>query len=410
MALMKVLSGNSAAAEAVRQVHPEVVVGYPITPSTPILEKIAGFIADGQLDTGLINAESDHSAISACIGASAAGGRVFCATASQGLALMHEILFIASSLRLPIVAAVANRALSAPISIHADHSDAMAQRDCGWIQLFSENAQEAYDNIVQAFKIAEHPDVKTPVMVGMDGFITSHAMANMTLEETADIAEFVGKCTPAYSLLDNENPITVGSIDISDHYFEHKVNQLQGIQNARKVIKDVGKEFGDRFSRYYGNYESYKLEDAEYAVVLMSSSAGTAKESVDELRNKGEKVGLLKLRVFRPFPHRELKERLSHLKSIAVLDRAVSPGSYGGPLFSEIRSSLYDLENRKPLVLPYIYGLGGRDISMNHFQDVFMEIKEKSGKAGANTGANIGENAVEKVEIDTNTAFVNLRN
>lgn len=405
MAIMNVLSGNSAAAEAVRQVQPDVVVGYPITPSTPILEKIAAFIADGQINTELINAESDHSALSACIGASAAGGRVFTATASQGLALMHEILFIASSLRLPIVAAVANRALSAPITIHADHSDAMAQRDCGWIQLFSENAQEAYDNIIQAFKIAEHPDVKTPVMVGMDGFITSHTMTNMLMEETDDIAEFIGKYTPAYSLLDNENPITVGSIDISDHYFEHKVNQLQGMKHARKVIKDVGKEFGDRFSRYYGNYESYKLEGAEHAVVLMSSSAGTAKESVDELRSKGEKVGLLKLRVFRPFPYLELKERLSHLKSIAVLDRALSPGSYGGPLFSEIRSSLYDLENKKPLVFPYVYGLGGRDIVMNHFHDVFMEIKEKSAAVGENAGEKVGEN----VEIDTDTVFINLR-
>lgn len=406
MAVMNVLSGNSAAAEAVRQVLPDVVVGYPITPSTPILEKIAIFIADGQLDTELINAESDHSAISACIGASAAGGRVFSATASQGLALMHEILFIASSLRLPIVVAVANRALSAPITIHADHSDAMAQRDCGWIQLFSENSQEAYDNIIQAFKIAEHPDVKTPVMVGMDGFITSHAMANMLVEETGDIATFVGKCFPAYSLLDNENPITIGSIDISDHYFEQKVNQLQGMKNARKVIKEVGKEFGDRFSRYYGNYESYKLEDAEHAVVLMSSSAGTAKESVDELRSKGEKVGLLKLRVFRPFPHREIKEKLAHLKSIAVLDRAMSPGSYGGPLFSEIRSSLYDLENRKPLVFPYIYGLGGRDIAMSHFQDVFLEIKEKSTNGADRTG----EKAGEKVEVNADVAFINLRN
>lgn len=405
MAVMKVLSGNSAAAEAVRQVHPDVVAAYPITPSTPIIEKIAGFIADGQIDTELINAESDHSAVSACIGASAAGGRVFTATASQGLALMHEILFIASSLRLPIVAAVANRALSAPITIHTDHSDSMAQRDCGWVQLFSENAQEAYDNIIQAFKIAEHPDVKTPVLVGMDGFITSHAMANMLVEETADIAEFVGKCVPAYSLLDNENPITIGSIDISDHYFEHKVNQLQGMKNARKIIKEVGKEFGDRFGRYYGNFESYKLDDAEFAVVLMSSSAGTAKESVDELRSKGEKVGLLKLRVFRPFPYRELKERLSHLKAIAVLDRAVSPGNYGGPLFSEIRSSLYDLENRRPLVFPYIYGLGGRDIAMNHFRDVFMEIKEKSAKIGEKAGEKVGE----KVEIDTDTAFINLR-
>jgi pyruvate ferredoxin oxidoreductase alpha subunit len=377
----------------VKQVCPDVVVGYPIAPATPILEEIASFLSNGQIDTELVNADSDHSAISACIGASAAGGRVFSATASQGLAMMHETLFIASSLRLPIVVAVANRALSAPINIHADHSDAMAQRDCGWIQIFSENAQEAYDNVIQAFKIAEHPEVKTPIMVELDGFITSHAMTNMLVEETPEIVEFIGKCNPAYSILDKDNPVTVGSIDMPDYYFEHKVNQLHGIKNARKVIKEVGKEFGDRFGRYYGYFEPYKLEDADYAVVLMNSSAGTAKELVDELRNKGEKVGLLKIRVFRPFPYQALKESLSHLKAVAVMDRVLTPGSYGGPLFNEIRSALYDLENR-PFVLPYIYGLGGRDIAVNHFRNVFGEIKEK---------------CEEKVEARTEVAFINLR-
>lgn len=393
MANMRVLSGNAAIAEAVKQVRPDVVVGYPIAPATPILEEIASFLSNGQIDTELVNTDSDHSAISACIGASAAGGRVFSATASQGLAMMHEILFIASSLRLPIVVAVANRALSAPINIHADHSDAMAQRDCGWIQILSENSQEAYDNMIQAFKIAEHPEVKTPIMVELDGFITSHAMANMLVEETPEVVEFVGKCNPAYSILDKNNSVTVGSIDMPDYYFEHKVNQLHGIKNARKVIKEVGKEFGDRFGRYYGYFESYKLEDADYAVVLMSSSAGTAKELVDELRTSGEKVGLLKLRVFRPFPFQELKESLSHLKAVAVMDRVLTPGSYGGPLFNEIRSALYDLENR-PFVCPYIYGLGGRDITVNHFRNVFGEIKEK---------------CEEKVEARTEVAFINLR-
>ncbi|MCP5105961.1 MAG: pyruvate ferredoxin oxidoreductase, partial [bacterium] len=262
-------------------------------------------------------------------------------------------------------------------------------------QFFSENAQEAYDNIIQAFKIAEHPEVKTPILVGMDGFITSHTMSNLWVEETADVSQFVGKCTPAYSLLDTENPITVGSIDMSDYYFEHKVNQLQGIENARKVIKEVGKDFGDRFGRYYGYFECYKLEDADYAVVLMSSSAGTAKETVDELRNKGEKVGLLKLRVFRPFPFQALRETLAPVKSIAVLDRVLTPGSYGGPLFNETRSALYDLESEnRPRVFPYVYGLGGRDIGMSHFRDIFSAIKEKS---------------MEKVEVNAETAFVNVR-
>lgn len=390
---MRVLSGNSAIVEAVKQVRPDVVAGYPVTPSTSILEEIASFVSNGQLDTELVNTESSYSAISACMGASAAGGRVFSAAASQGLAFMHEILFIVSSFRLPIVMAVANRALSAPINIHADHSDSMAQRDSGWIQIFSENSQEAYDNMIQAFKIAEHPEVKTPVMVGLDSFITTHTMTNMFVEETGEIAEFVGKYNSAYSILDTDNPITVGSIDKSDHYFEHKVNQLQGIENARRVIKEVGKEYGDRFGRYYGYFESYKLQDADYAIVLMSSSAGTAKELVDELRSKGEKVGLLKLRVFRPFPYHELEETLSHLKSIAVMDRVFTPGSFGGPLFNEIRSALFELQ-KKPLVFPYIYGLGGRNICMKHFQDVFMDIKEK---------------CEEKVETGAEVEFINLR-
>ncbi|HLP60782.1 MAG TPA: hypothetical protein VK186_18220, partial [Candidatus Deferrimicrobium sp.] len=352
------------------------------------------FIADGQLDAELINTESAYSCISTCIGAAAAGGRVFTVSASQGLAAMHEILFIASSLRLPIVAAVTNRALSAPLNIYADHSDAMAQRDCGWIQIFSENSQETYDNLIQAFKIAEHPEVKTPVMVGLDAFITSHEMANIWLEETDEVSDFVGKCTPAYSLLDSDNPITIGSIDGPDYYFEHKVDQLQGMENARKVIKEVGKEFGDRFSRYYGYFESYKLEDAEYAIVLMSSAAGTAKEVVDELRSRGEQVGLLKLRVFRPFPYQELKAALSHVKAIAVLDRVLTPGSYGGPLFNEIRAAMYDLEEQiQPLIFPYVYGLGGRDISLSHFHDIFQDI---------------GQN-IEKIEIKTGMAFINLR-
>jgi pyruvate ferredoxin oxidoreductase alpha subunit len=393
MAYMKVLSGNSAIAEAVKQVHPDVVVGYPITPSTSILENIASFVADGQMDIELINAESDHSAISACIGAAAAGGRVFSATASQGLALMHEILFIASSLRLPIVTAVTNRALSAPINIHADHSDAMAQRDSGWIQIFSENAQEAYDNVIQAFKIADHPEVKTPVMVGLDGFITSHTMTNVLMEKTAEISDFVGKCCPAYSLLDTDNPVTVGSLDTSDYYFEQKIHQTRGIENARKIIKEVGKEFGDRFGRYHGYFEPYKLDDADYAFVLMSSSAGAAKELVDELRSKDEKVGLLKLRVFRPFPYRELQEALSHVKAVAVLDRVLTPGTFGGPLFCEIRSALYDLE-KKPYVFPYIYGLGGRDISVSHFRELFKELEEKSR---------------EKVGINAEVGFINLK-
>ncbi|MCP4221251.1 MAG: pyruvate ferredoxin oxidoreductase [bacterium] len=393
---MKVLSGNSAIVEAVKQVQPDVMAGYPITPSTPILEEIASLISNDKLDGELIIAESDHSAMSACIGAAAAGGRVFGTSASQGLASMHEVLFIAASLRLPIVMAVTNRALSAPVNIHADHSDSMAQRDCGWIQMYSENAQEVYDNILQAFKISGHVDVKTPVMVGLDGFITSHTMTNITLEDGGEVDEFVGKPSVHYSLLD-KNPVIVGSVDDASYYFEHKVNQAEGIELSRQIIKQIGKDFGQRFGRFYGLFEEYKLEDAEYAILTMGSSAGTAKEAVDELRSKGEKVGLLKLRVYRPFPYNELKEAVAHLKSLAVLDRVLTPGSYGGPLFNETRSALYELE-QKPAVLPYVYGLGGRDINVGHFHEIFKEM---------------GEKTEEQVEAgrskNTEAVFINLR-
>ncbi|MCP5048023.1 MAG: pyruvate ferredoxin oxidoreductase [bacterium] len=377
MSAMRAMNGNSAMAEAVRQVTPDVVMSHPITPISPVIESIAESVADGRIDAEFVHAESGTSAISGCIGASAAGGRVFTATSSQDLASMHQMLMIASSLRLPIVAAVANRALAAPENVQADHSDTMAQRDNGWIHIYSENPQEAYDNLVQAFKIAEHSDVRTPVIVGMDGFVTSHSVENLVVEEAEDIGRFVGKFESVYSLLDNEHPVTAGSHARSDYYFEHKVSQLQGIENSRQVIKEIGREFGDRFGRYYGHFESYKLEDADFAVVLMSSAAGTAKEAVDQLRSRGEKAGLLKLRVFRPFPYHELSDTLSRLTAVAVLDRSVSPGGFGGPLFNEIRSALYDSQT-KPKVFPYIYGLGGREISPPDIEEIFKEIRENS--------------------------------
>ena len=373
----RVMDGNSAIAEAVKQVNPDVVVVHPITPATPMVEKIASFVANGQMDTEIVNVESGHSAISGCIGASAAGGRVFTASSSQGLISMHEALYIAASLRLPIVAGVANRALSAPENIQADHSDTMAEQSSGWIQLFSENPQEAYDNLVQAYKIAEHTTVRTPVMVGMDAFSTSHAIENLTIEAAEDVDGFVGKFNVGISLLDSEHPVTIGSHAGADYYFEHKVSQWQGMEEARKIIKEVGREYGDRFGRYYGFFESYKMEDADLALLLMGSAAGTAKEAVDRLRSQGERVGLLKLRVFRPFPYREIRENLSNCTSIAVLDRVFSPGTLGGPLFNETRAALYDAD-KKPLAFPYFYGLGGRDIGIAHFQEIFMEIKENS--------------------------------
>ena len=369
-----VLNGNTAAAEAVKQVSPDVVTLYPMASGAEMMAKIASFAADGLIDSEIINMESGQSTMSGSIGASAAGGRVFTFASSQSLSAMHEVLFIASSLRLPLVAAIVTGALSAPVNMIADHADALAERDCCWIQIFSENPQEVYDNIIQAYKIAEHMDVRIPIMVAADGFITSHSMENVIVEDAGEVAEFVGKFPPLHSLLDSDNPKTIGSVGQSQYYFEHKVNQLQGIENSRKIAKEVGKEFGNRFGRYYGFFESYKLDDAEYALVLMGSSTGTAKELIDELRGDGENVGLLKLRIFRPFPAAELKEALAGLKAVAVLERVLTPGSAGGPLFNEIRSALYD-EEKRPSIFPYIYGLGGRDIRMEHFREILKEMK-----------------------------------
>ncbi len=395
MSKMVVLNGNSAVAEAVRQVKPDVVPVYPFSPSSPILEHIASFIADGTIDSELVNMESSHSTMSTCIGAAAAGGRVFTATSSGGLASMQEPLCIASALRLPIVTALVNRALSPPENLYADHSDAMAERDCGWIQIFSENSQEAYDNTIQAFKIAEHPDIRTPVAVCLDSFVTSHTMENVVIEDGKEIDAFVGKLVPAYSLLDTEHPKTIGSRDLPEHYFEHRINQLQGIEQSRKIIRDIGRQFGDHFGRYYGFIEPYRLDDAETALVAMGSAAGTAKEAIDTCRKEGKKVGLLKLRIFRPFPFRELREALSGLKAVAVLDRSLTPGSIGGPLFNEIRAAVYDIANR-PLIFPYIYGLGGRNTSIEDFSNILETIEVESQKPAEEL-------------VQTGVKFINVR-
>ncbi len=375
MAERRILNGNAAIAEAIRQINPDVVAAYPITPSTAIVEYIAKFVADGLMTTEFVTPESEHSAMSMCIGSSAAGARVFTATASQGLALMFEMLYIASSLRLPIVAGIANRALSAPINIHGDHSDTMGARDSGWIQIYSENSQEAYDNVIQAFRIGEHRDVSTPVMVGMDGFILSHAVQDMLVEEDDKVKAFVRERNPLYSILDVDNPITVGPIDFTDYYFEHKRSQFVGMENAPEVILEVAEEFKKEFGREYGFFELYKMDDAEVAIVLLGSTAGTAKEVVDELREKGRKVGLVKIRVYRPFPAKELADVLSNLKAVAALDRAASPGAVGGPLFTDLRASLYEYEKR-PIIVDYIYGLGGRDIAPKHIAEVYERLEK----------------------------------
>ncbi len=376
------LTGNSAVAIAMKQINPDVCAAYPITPSTQVIEDFSSYVADGAVDTELITVESEHSAMSACIGASAAGARVMTATSSQGLALMWEMLYIASGMRMPIVITNVNRALSSPINIHCDHSDSMGARDAGWIQLYSETVQEAYDNMFQAVRIAEDKRVLLPVMVCLDGFITSHAIENMSLIDDHDIRKFIGEYMPERHLLDTDNPVTYGAMTLPDAYMVFKQQQSEAISRAKDVVKEVGAEFGRSFGRQYGLFEAYRLEDAEAAIVIFSSAAGTTKVAVDELRKQGKKVGLLRPRLFRPFPFKELAAALKHLKAIAVLDRADSMSGFGGPLFNEMRSALYDLAER-PKVIGRIFGLGGRDYKVKDAISVFDELCNMAAGRGA---------------------------
>jgi pyruvate ferredoxin oxidoreductase alpha subunit len=358
-----------------RQINPDVVAAYPITPQTSTVQKFADFVADGLVDTEFVTVESEHSAMSACVGASVAGARVMTATAANGLALMWEIVYIAASNRCPIVMSLVNRALSAPINIHCDHSDVMGMRDSGWIILFSENGQEAYDNMFQAVRIAEHPDVLLPVAVCQDGFITSHGMERVEIYDDADVKAFISEYHPQWSLLDLENPKTYGPLDFYDYYYEHKRQQVEAMENAQGVILDVAAEFNKTFNRDYGLFEPYRLEDAEVAIVAANSTAGTVKVVVDQLREEGLKVGLLKPRVFRPFPAKELAEVLSHLKAVAVMDRSISFGAMdnAGPLFLELVAALTVHGVQVP-VADYVYGLGGRDILPGEIERVYRDM------------------------------------
>ncbi|MBC8262751.1 MAG: pyruvate ferredoxin oxidoreductase [Anaerolineales bacterium] len=375
MSEFQALDGNTAVAEAMRQIDPDVVAAYPITPQTSTVQTFADFVADGLVQTEFVTVESEHSAMSACVGASAAGARVMTATASAGLALMWEIVYVAASNRLPITMLVVNRALSAPINIHCDHSDSMGARDAGWVHLFAENAQESYDNAFQALRIAEHPDVLLPVMFMHDGFITSHSLERVEVYDDDAVKDFIGEYEPAYPLLDWRNPVTYGPLDFYDYYFEHKRQQVEAMENVKQVIIDVGQEFGERFGRTYGLFETYKLEDADVGLVVLSSTAGTAKTAVDNLRQQGLKVGLLKPRVFRPFPAEELVDALQHLKAIAVMDRSISFGamSNAGPLFLELLAALQVHGNGHIPVANYVFGLGGRDIVPSQIETAFHD-------------------------------------
>ncbi len=381
MSIRERLSGNEAVATAMKQINPDVVAAFPITPSTEIPQYFSTFVANGSVDTEFVAVESEHSAMSACIGAEAAGSRAMTATSANGLSLMWEMIYIASSLRLPIVMNLVNRAISGPLNIHNDHSDAMGVRDAGWIMLFSENNQEAYDNNLMAHKIAENKDVQLPIMICQDGFITSHSIENIELENDEDVKKFVGEYHPEHYLLNKKEPMAIGPLDLQAYLFEHKAQQGYAMKAAKQVILDVSKEFEKWTGRHYGLFEEYKLDDAEIAIVCMNSTAGTTKAVVDKLREQGIKAGLLKIRVYRPFPGEEVAKALSHLKAVAVLDKSDSLNAIGGALFEDVVSSMYVAKQNVPVV-NYVYGIGGRDTTEKEINSVYTDLAEiaKDGK------------------------------
>ena len=392
MGIRERLSGNEAAAIAMKQINPDVVAAFPITPSTEIPQYFSTFVSNGSVDTEFVAVESEHSAMSACVGAEAAGSRAMTATSANGLSFMWEMIYIASSLRLPIVMSLVNRAVSGPLNIHNDHSDAMGVRDSGWIMLFSENNQEAYDNLIMAHRIAENKDVLLPLMVCQDGFITSHSIENIELIEDDKVKEFVGTYKPEHYLLNDKEPMAIGPLDVQSYLFEHKYQQAQAMRNAKKVIADVSKDFEKMTGRKYSFFEEYKMEDAEIAVVCMNSTAGTAKTVVDDLRNKGVKAGLVKVRVFRPFPTEEIANALGNLKAVAIMDKADSLNGAGGALFEDVTSAMYVNKKQVPAV-SYVYGIGGRDVTSNDIHEVYEYLQNV-----ANTG-----------EIDNPYRYVGLR-
>ena len=376
------LTGDHAAAESMRQINPDVVAAYPITPQTEIVMSFSQMAANGLVDTELIPVESEHSAMSACVGSSAAGARTMTATSSQGLALMWEILYVASGLRLPIVMHTVNRALSAPINIHGDHSDGMGARDSGWIQIYCENGQEVYEMGLMAIRLAEHSDILLPVMVCQDGFITSHAIEGVSILEDADVKKYVGSYVPKDPLLDISHPVTYGPIDLQDYYFEHRYQQAEAMRTAKKKLPEIFAEFNKFSGKKYDFIEKYKMDDAEVAVLALSSTCGTTRYVVDEMREKGIKVGMIKLTVFRPFPMEEIAAACKNLKALAVLDRADSCAAQGGPVFNDVCTANYTLHDKKIPTLNYIYGLGGRDIDEAQIRNIINETVEaaKTGK------------------------------
>lgn len=392
MAIKERMSGNEAVAFAIKQVNPDVMPAFPITPSTELPQFVSNYIANGKIDTEFIPVESEHSSMSAAIGASAAGARTLTATSSCGLAYMWEVLYVAASNRLPIALALVNRGLTGPLNINCEHSDSMGARDSGWLQIYAENNQEAYDNFIMAYRIAEHKDVRLPIMTCMDGFITSHAVENITLIEDEAVKNFVGEYNPEHYLLNENETMAVGPYAVSNYCMEAKRAQAQGMMNAKQVILDVAKEFEEISGRKYGLFEKYKLDDADFAVVSIGSASGTAKDAVDILRNKGIKAGLLKVRVFRPFPGEDMAKALQGCKAIAIMDRCESYSANGGPLGAELMAALYRNKN-KAEVINIVYGLSGRDVRVEDFEKVFEDL------------ADIAENGVK----DSQYRYLGLR-
>ena len=374
MGIKERMSGNEAVAYAIRQINPDVMPAFPITPSTEIPQMVSTYIANGEMDTEFIPVESEHSSMSATIGAEAAGARSLTATSSAGLALMWEELLLAASNRMPLVLALVNRTLSGPININCDHTDGMGARDTGWIQIYAENNQEVYDNFIQAYPIAENPAVHLPIMICQDGFITSHAVENIVLLEDKAVKDFVGEYEPEEFLLNAGKPIAVGPYSVSNYVMEARKNQEIALENAKEVIADVAEKYRQLTGRGFTYFEEYKTADADYIMMLIGSAAGTAKEAVDELRAQGKKVGVLKLRVFRPFPAREIAEALKNCKAVAIMDRCESYNGNGGPLGSETKAALF--KNKVMIeAINYIYGLAGRDFTVDDAAQVFEELE-----------------------------------
>ena len=377
------MSGNEAVATALRQINPDVFPAFPITPSTEIPQYFSNYVSNGLVDTEFITVESEHSSMSAALGASAAGARALTATSSAGLAFMWEVLGVAASSRMPVALAAVCRALTGPLNINCDHSDTMGARDSGWIQLYAEDNQEAYDNMVMAFNIAEHKDVMLPIMICQDGFITSHAMMNMELLDDLTVKEFVGEREPDEYLLNPEEKFAVGPYAVSDYYMESRKAQAHAMECAKQVILDVAKDFEKISGRKYGLIEEYKMEDAEYAMVIIGSAAGTAKEAIDQMREEGEKVGLIKIRSFRPFPGKEIAQSLKKCKAVAVMDRSEAFSTNGGPVGAETMQAMY-IEGCSAKAINIMYGIGGRDVTIEDMKGVYTTLMDiaKTGETG----------------------------